>query len=223
MSAGVASSPVRDHRAGRFDACASVPRSRAVAKVGLARWLSALLAVVAVCVAPAAQAQVRVSFYSHPWGFTSSYIYFPHAFIVVEPDGASSSLRGPASFGFTAVNATAVLITKHGPGEIIPEDDRYRAVSTLHFSVVVSDEQYASLSRGIDAWRSVKGDPYDLNNRNCITFIAEMARLAGLKVAASATLDPAVFLESVRRANLERIAADAPDAATRVATAKTLN
>ena len=214
MSAGVVASPVRDHRAGRFRNRVPIFRSP---------WLSALLLVVAVWVAPTAQAQVRVSFYSHPWGLSGTYIYFPHAFIVVEPDGASSTISGPESFGFTAVNATAVLITKHGPGEIIPEDERYRTVSTLHFSVVVSDEQYAALSRGIEAWRSVKGDPYDLNKRNCITFIAEMARLAGLKVGGVATMDPAVFLESVKRDNLERIAADAPDAATRVATAKTLN
>jgi len=168
------------------------------------------LLIAAMLVAPAAQARVKVSFYSHPWGMSATgYLYFPHAFIVVDPDPQSSTLSSRQSFGFTAVDSTAVLIVKHGPGMIIPEDQRYRSVSSLHFSVEISDEQYAALQQGIDAWRSVPGDPYDLKKRNCISFIAEMARLVNLKVPDVTTLDPAAFLERTRQANLERIKADA--------------
>jgi hypothetical protein len=92
---------------------------------------------------------------------------------------------------------------------IIPEDERYRAISSLHFGVEISDDQYVTLEHGIEAWKSFNGDPYDLRTRNCISFIAQMARLIGLNVADVNTLDPAVFLESVKNANLGRITADA--------------
>jgi len=172
--------------------------------------LIAFFALAAVFLAPhAAQAQVRVSFYSHPWGMArTGYIYFPHAFIVVEPDGPSVSLSSRQSFGFTPVDTAIVMVTKHGRGMIIPQDERYRGVSVLHFSVEISDEQYVTLERGIDAWKD-NGDPYDLHTRNCISFVAQMARLVDLKVGDVHTLDPAAFLESVKQANLARINADA--------------
>jgi len=172
--------------------------------------LIAFLALAAVFIAPhAAQAQVRVSFYSHPWGMArTGYIYFPHAFIVVEPDGSSVSLSSRQSFGFTPIDTAVVMVTKHGRGMIIPEDERYRGVSVLHFSVEISDDQYVALERGIESWKD-NGDPYDLRSRNCVSFVAQMARLVDLKVGDADTLDPAAFLESVKRANLARINADA--------------
>ena len=176
----------------------------------LPAWLIAFLALAAVFIAPhAAQAQVRVSFYSHPWGMArTGYIYFPHAFIVVEPDGSSVSLSSRQSFGFTPIDTAVVMVTKHGRGMIIPEDERYRGVSVLHFSVEISDDQYVALERGIESWKD-NGDPYDLRSRNCVSFVAQMARLVDLKVGDADTLDPAAFLESVKRANLARINADA--------------
>ena len=176
-------------------------------------WLIAFLALAAVFIAPpAAEAGVRVSFYSHPWGLArTGYLYFPHAFIVVEPDGPSVSLSSRQSFGFTPIDAAIVMVTKHGRGMIIPQDERYRAISVLHFSVVISDEQYLALERGIEVWQA-NGDPYDLHTRNCISFVAQMARLVDLKVGAANTLDPAAFLESVKQANLARINADAGQA-----------
>ena len=176
----------------------------------LPAWLIAFLALAAVFIAPQpAEAGVRVSFYSHPWGMArTGYLYFPHAFIVVAPDGPSVSLSSRQSFGFTPVDTAIVMVTKHGRGMIIPQDARYRAVSVLHFSVEISDEQYVALESGIEAWKD-NGDPYDLRTRNCISFVAQMARLVDLKVAAANTLDPAAFLESVKQANLARINADA--------------
>jgi hypothetical protein len=179
---------------------------------GLRRWLFWRVVVAVLCVAQPVTAGVRVSFYSHPWGMSpTGYLYFPHAFIVIEPDGVSTSLSGPESYGFTAVNTATMLMTRHGPGEIIPEDQRYRAVSVFHFAVEISDEQYLKLRRGIEEWRSVPGDPYDLHKRNCITFIARMVELVGLKAGGATTLDPAVFLEQVRLANPSRIEARSPE------------
>jgi hypothetical protein len=172
--------------------------------------LIAFLAVAAALLAPqAALAQVRVSFYSHPWGLgRAGYLYFPHAYIVVEPDGPSASLSSRQSFGFTPVDTAIVMVTKHGRGMIIPQDERYRAVSVRHFSVEISDAQYVALERGIEAWKD-NGDPYVLHTRNCISFVAQMARLVDLKVGDVHTMDPAAFLESVKQANLARINADA--------------
>ena len=173
-------------------------------------WLITFLVLVAVLAAPLeAEARVRVSFYSHPWGMArTGYLYFPHAFIVVEPDGPSVSLSSRQSFGFTPIDTAIVMLTKHGRGMIIPEDERYRGASVLHFSIEINDDQYMALERGIEAWKA-NGDPYDLRTRNCISFVAQMARLVDLKVGDVHTLDPAAFLESVKQANLARINADA--------------
>jgi hypothetical protein len=74
-------------------------------------WLLALVAFAAALAMPhAAEARVKVSFYSHTWGMSGAgYLYFPHAFIVAEPDGPSVSLSSRQSFGFTPVDPAVVF------------------------------------------------------------------------------------------------------------------
>ena len=44
----------------------------------------------------------------------------------------------------------------------------------------LSDAQFANVQRAFKQWVAVKGLSYDLETRNCVHFIAAMARAAGL-------------------------------------------
>jgi hypothetical protein len=169
-----------------------------------------IAALCSLALAGPARAAVTVSFYSHTWGLSpGGELYFPHAFIIVRGTLDATGEPVDQSFGFTAPFPTPALLFHRTHGEIIASAQTYLAVSKAHFSLTVPDERYRTLMDAIDAWRKVKGDPYDLHARNCITFVGEMARALGLNVGDERTQDPARFLDDLRRRNLQLVA-DAP-------------
>jgi hypothetical protein len=130
------------------------------------------------------------------------FIYFPHAFVVIERTSDDGAPPTRESYGFTAVSPNAVLLAKKGKGKVSEPDPRYTAVSRLHFQMTLTDDEYAALKRSVAEW----GDAYDLDNRNCIAFVAALARAVGLNVGEAKGRDPAKFLEAVRKANAARLA-----------------
>lgn len=149
-----------------------------------------------------AQAAVTITFWSQEFGQN-----FPHAFFSFSgtPDAG-----GPAvdeSYGFTAKAITPALLMGSVGGMIDRPKPSYIAKSNAHFSVVLSDAQYASVRALIDEWGE-KGDThYNLNRRNCVHFVAEAARRAGLTVVEDRKLmkKPRSFIQSVERANAGRV------------------
>jgi hypothetical protein len=131
------------------------------------------------------------------------FIYFPHAFVVIERTSDDGAPPTREAYGFTAVSPNAVLLAKKGRGKISEPDPRYTGVSRLHFQMTLTDEQYAAVKQSIADW----GDAYDLDNRNCIAFVAALARAVGLEVGDATGRDPVKFLEAVRRANAARLEA----------------
>ncbi len=163
-----------------------------------------------LCVAPRAHARYVVSFYSHGWGVAGQMLYFPHAFLLVRGSADSQSMPIEQSFGFTAVAASPALVFHRAPGEVIDSRKAYLQVSEEHLAVEISDDQYRALMQAIEAWERVKGDPYDLHARNCITFVGEMARVLGLDVGNEHVMDPARFLEDLRARNASKLVAPEP-------------
>ena len=148
-----------------------------------------------------------MTFYSHTWGLSpGGELYFPHAFITVAGTLDASGETVDQSFGFTAPFPTPALLFHRTHGEIIASARTYLAVSKAHFSLTIPDERYRALLDAIEAWRSVKGDPYDLHSRNCITFVGEMAKVLGLSVGDERTQDPARFIEDLRQRNPQLVA-----------------
>ncbi len=152
-----------------------------------------------------------VAFYFHSLGLSSrSLVYFPHAFITVEP--APGPEAGPElsdatvyplrSFGFVSAKPGPILLIRHTRGEVIDSAKGYLSVSRREFAVRVTDAQYQSLLDAVAAWQSAPGDPYDLRHRNCVTFVAAMARAIGLDVGNDRTLDPSRFLNDLRQRNM---------------------
>ncbi|MCB2067360.1 MAG: hypothetical protein KDE15_12065 [Erythrobacter sp.] len=140
--------------------------------------LAALLLAMAVLgLASPAQADVQMSFYSITGSLTGG--RYPHAFVVFDGTLADGT-RVNTNYGFSA-RYTSQAIT-YGPAEqmIQTETPRMVARSNRHFTVTVSDRQYRRLLAEVIAWRDYPGPYYDLDERNCIHFVARLATLVGL-------------------------------------------
>ena len=163
---------------------------------------SAIAILFELALADSARGAVTVTFYSHTWGLSpGGELYFPHAFFTLRGTLDATAEPVDQSFGFTAPFPTPALLFHRTHGEIIDSAGAYLKVSKAHFSLTIPDERYRALMGAIDGWRKVKGDPYDLHSRNCITFVGEMAKALGLSVGDERKQDPAQFLEDLRQRN----------------------
>lgn len=150
-----------------------------------------------------AQAAVTITFWSHELGNS-----FPHAFFTLRgaPDGGGPPVD--ANYGFTAKSVTPALLFGSVPGEVEPSKPGYIEGSDAQFSVVLTDTQYAQILALIAAWDEKTGDGhYNLNNRNCIHFVKEAARIAGLTDLDRPQLmkKPRSYLQSIEAANEARV------------------
>src|SRR5262249_36172644 len=75
--------------------------------------------------------------------------------------------------------------------------------SFAHFSVWLSDAQYDSILHLTEEWGEKGNHTYSASKRNCVHFVAEAARRAGLRVVIQPKLvkKPHAFLESVLAMN----------------------
>ena len=159
----------------------------------------------ALAVATAARADTSVSFYAHGWGAKGDFVYFPHAFVVITRTGEDGRPGSDESYGFTAVSQTPDLLFHATRGAVEPADPAYRGLSALRFSLTVSADEYRAIRDVVWRWGRDGAPLYDLKRHNCVDFIAEIARAAGLATPAVPGADPGKFLEAVRRMNAERI------------------
>ncbi|MBV9748749.1 MAG: hypothetical protein JO157_08035 [Acetobacteraceae bacterium] len=170
----------------------------------MSRVLRSLLALLLwLGLALPAQAAVTITFWSHELGNS-----FPHAFITLRgvPDGGGAPVD--ANYGFTAKSVTPALLFGSVPGEVEPSKPAYIAGSDAQFSVVLTDAQYAQVLALIAAWDEKTGDGhYNLNKRNCIHFVKEAARIAGLTDLDRPQLmkRPRSYLQSIEAANEGRV------------------
>ena len=157
-------------------------------------WLAAALP---------AHAAVVITFWSHEFGNS-----FPHAFITLRGTPDAGGAPVDADYGFTAKTVSPALLFGTVPGRIEPAPKTYIEKSDAQFSVTLTDAQYAQVLALIAAWDEKTGDGhYNLNNRNCVHFVKEAARVAGLTGLDQAGLmkKPRSFLLAVEAANEGRV------------------
>jgi hypothetical protein len=157
-----------------------------------------------------AGAAVRVSFYSKEWGTT-----FPHAFIRLEGTVDSTGEAVDTNFGFTTKTISPAVLLGSVTGKIMTAPADYVAKSDRHFSFMLSDGEYKILLGEVERWRDLKQPSYNLNRRNCVFFIADVAALLGMKADTPKELmkKPRSYIQSLLRANrewLEKRAASMP-------------
>lgn len=146
-----------------------------------------------------AQAAVTMTFWSHEFGNS-----FPHAFITLRgvPDAGGAAVD--ADYGFTAKTISPAILFGTVPGRVEPAPKSYIDKSDAQFAVVLTDAQYAQVVALIAAWDEKTGDGhYSLNTRNCVHFVKEAARIAGLAGIDQPTLmkKPRSYLLAVEAAN----------------------
>ena len=152
-----------------------------------------------------ATAAVEITFYSREFGVNN----FPHAFVVLKGRLDSDGSVIDESYGFTAKAITPAILMGSVGGKVIREPASYIAKSDKQFALVLSDEAYGSVTQVVDAWRSKAQPSYNLNKSNCVHFVGEVAKAAGLNVTFAPALmkKPRAFLLAIRDENESRIVA----------------
>ena len=167
----------------------------------LFRFLAVLL--LALGLPLPAQAAVTITFWSHEFGNS-----FPHAFITLRgvPDAGGAPVN--QDYGFTAKTISPAILWGTVAGRVEPATAGYINGSDAQFSVVLTDAQYAQVLALVAAWDEKTGDSrYNLNNRNCVHFVKEAARIVGLAGIDQAGLmkKPRSYLLAVEAANEGRV------------------
>ncbi len=176
----------------------------------LSRMVSALLlALCTLAVAAPAQAEVQVHFHSINGSMFGG--RYPHAFVVFEGT-LSNGTEVKQNYGFSARYTSQVIA--RGPAEhlIQTETDRTVANTNRHFTVTVSDQTYRRLLATVLAWRDYPGRYYNLDENNCIHFVAALARVAGLQadVPEEYVHQPKDWLNYIARTNPQLDAREIP-------------
>lgn len=168
------------------------------------RFCLSLLIASGLFAALPASAQVTVTFWSQEFGQN-----FPHAFFQVRGVPEAGGEPVDAYFGFTAKAITPAILWGTVAGRIDRPTPGYVQKSNAHFSLTVSDAQYNALLALVREWDDKLGDgDYNLNRRNCVHFIAEAMRRAGLEVVEEKKLmkKPRSFTQSIAAMNVGRVA-----------------
>lgn len=150
---------------------------------------------------------VEIAFHSREGGGG----YFPHAFVVMRGTVDSTGERVDTAIGFTAHSVSPAILFGSVSGEVVVETAEYITRSDRQFALTLSDEQYRAVSAVIEEWRGRAQPSYNLTRANCVHFVGELARAAGLAVTFDRRLmrRPSAFLIAVRQANPALTAAPA--------------
>jgi len=147
-----------------------------------------------------ANAKVVVVFHSFNGSVFGRY---PHTF--VELTGTLDAGGNPVheNYGYTAVHVTSALLSGNVRGTVASERDDYVQSTNVHFRVPITDRQYYDLRTEIEKWRNSPTPDYNLKHNNCVSFVAQIARMIGLKadVPASLVLRPKAWLNYVSQLN----------------------
>lgn len=145
------------------------------------RTAFALLFVALSLAATPASAKVRITFFSR-----EEDQMFPHAFFVLDGTPDRGGKPVDVSYGFTAKVISPAILWGDVAGKIDLTPKSYIMGSYAHFSVYITDAQYDSIIKLTEEWGERGDHHYNAKRRNCVHFVAEAARRAGLR----ATLDP---------------------------------
>lgn len=144
------------------------------------RLFKHLLLLVALLWAGPALAEVQIHFHS----FNGSVLWgrYPHTFVVLEGTLDKTGEAVNENYGFSARKVTPAILS--GPVEhmVLAESEKNIRKTNRHFSLTLSDAEYVRVIQLVRSWQDAPGKFYDLETRNCIHFVGEIARLLGLKV-----------------------------------------
>lgn len=143
-------------------------------------YRAVLAAILLAAISAPARAAVEITFYSHEFGST-----FPHAFITLTGTDERTGKQIDENYGFTATHISPAILLGSVQGEVWSQDPskeaKYIAGSNRHFSFTLSSAEHAAVRATIAKWSALKQPSYDLNRRNCVHFVADMAASLGMR------------------------------------------
>ena len=153
-----------------------------------------------LALASAATADVTLTFYSHHFGTYGLGVTFPHAYVRLSGTTKADAKPVNSNFGFTAQTISPSIMWEPVEGYVISMPDDYMAMSQPHLSLPISDEQYRSVLALVDRWRKYSQPSYNLDSKNCVTFVKEIAMALRLPASNDAKFirDPRGFLEDLQ-------------------------
>jgi tryptophanyl-tRNA synthetase len=145
-----------------------------------------------------AVAAVEITFLSKEFGAS-----FPHAYVALKgtPDRGGAEID--ANYGFTATHVSPAILMGSVNGEIISVDAGYMSKSDKHFTISLTDDQYDRVVAAVERWRTAKQPSYNLNRKNCVFFVADIAATLGMTAETPPALmkKPRSYLEMLTKAN----------------------
>jgi len=169
---------------------------------------AALWGLMLALVAGPAWAAVTLTFYAHPGArVRDGYLLFPHAYVHATGSLDDTGDTVDWAAGYTARDPGPHLLFTRGVGLVEYPDARYIGEGRPYLRLTVDDATYRAVRARADWWSTPEGSVYDLRRRNCISFVADLARVAGLRTASEPSMKPGTFLEATAALN--------PDAAWR--------
>ena len=116
-------------------------------------------------------------------------------------DATGEPVHGNYGFTLRHMIGPSVLF-RPVEGTVGSETTGYVASSNRHFSLTLTDEQYRQVMQLVERWRALPQPSDRLDQRNCVSFVAEVATLLGLTAEPAGLMRrPRAFLERVRARN----------------------
>ena len=145
----------------------------------MVRSLHVFIALLALVWAPAAYADVKLSFHS----FNGSVFFgrYPHTFVVLEGE-LDDGTPIHENYGFTARNVTPAVLTGPVNHAVYVEKQKWIDKTNRHFTVTIDDAKYWQVRKEVARWRDAPGKYYDLDKRNCIHFVGTIAKMVGINI-----------------------------------------
>ena len=167
------------------------------------RALILVLTLVLFLVPGNARAAVELAFYSRDVD-----VHFPHAFVTLKGTLDATGEAVDTNFGFTPNHISPAVLMGSVGGKVVSVEAPYIALSNRHFAVILTDDQYRAVMAQVEAWRNRPQPNYNLNRRNCVIFVAELAAAAGIDGSPEPGLmkKPKTFLERLRERNAPLLA-----------------
>jgi hypothetical protein len=161
-----------------------------------------LMGLVLALIGAPAWAAVTLTFYAHPGArIRGGDLLFPHAYVHASGTLDDTGEAVDWAAGFTAKYPGPHLLLATGPGVVATPEARYVGEGKPYLRMTVSDAVYRAVRARSDWWNGPEGSLYDLRRRNCITYIADLARVAGLRTAQEPSMKPGTFLEATATLN----------------------
>ena len=170
--------------------------------------LAAVAAFFLIAINTPAFAAVEITFYSREFGSQ-----FPHGFVTLVGTPDRGGDRIDTNYGFTATHVSPAILFGSVRGKIDSAGAGYIRSSDAHFALTLTDAEYDSVMATVERYRTQRQPSYNLNRRNCVHFIADVAAAIGMRAELPKRLTrrPGAFAASLIRTNREWLQAR-PDA-----------